>query len=83
MVHSAHGSRTSSLRPHLEDVRRRGDPPLLRGNIAALHAELHAKDYSFMNPGLEPHGAALEMVLLDPASNELRFYQPGRSSRPE
>jgi len=52
-------------------------------NIAALHAELHAKDYSFMNPGLEPHGAALEMVLLDPASNELRFYQPGGSSRPE
>jgi len=52
-------------------------------DVAALHAELQAKGYPFMNPGLEPHGGGLEMVLLDPASNELRFYQPGGSSRPE
>jgi hypothetical protein len=33
----------------------------------------------FMNPGITRHGAADEMVLLDPASNELRFFQPDRA----
>jgi ribosomal-protein-alanine N-acetyltransferase len=48
-------------------------------DLADLHAELHAKRYPFMNPGIEPHGSGQEMVLLDPASNELRFFQPGRA----
>jgi ribosomal-protein-alanine N-acetyltransferase len=46
-------------------------------NVAALQAELRERGYPFMNPGLEPHGRALEMVLLDPASNQIRFFQPG------
>ena len=46
-------------------------------DVAALRAELQSKGYPFLNPGLDPHGDALEMVLLDPASNQLRFYQPG------
>jgi hypothetical protein len=45
-------------------------------DLAALHAELDRKNYPFLNPGIEPHGLAIEMTLLDPASNELRFYQP-------
>src|SRR3954452_23817604 len=44
-------------------------------NLASLHAELQAKGYPYMNPGIEPHGEAQQMVLLDPASNELRFFQ--------
>ena len=47
-------------------------------DVEALHAELHAKDYPFTNPGVEPHGAGREMVLLDPASNQIRFFERGR-----
>jgi hypothetical protein len=28
-----------------------------------------------LSPGIEPHGVGIEMVLIDPASNELRFFQ--------
>jgi Glyoxalase superfamily protein len=44
-------------------------------DIEALHAELAAKHYPFMNPGIEPHGVGREMLLLDPASNQIRFFQ--------
>jgi catechol 2,3-dioxygenase-like lactoylglutathione lyase family enzyme len=44
-------------------------------DVDALHAELHAKNYPFMNPGIEPHGAGRELVLLDPASNQIRFFE--------
>jgi catechol 2,3-dioxygenase-like lactoylglutathione lyase family enzyme len=44
-------------------------------DIEALHAELSAKDYPFMSPGIEPHGVGREMQLLDPASNQIRFFQ--------
>ena len=47
------------------------------GDVEALHAELLAKDYPFMKPGVEPHGAGREMVLLDPASNQIRFFERG------
>ncbi|MFL5922910.1 MAG: glyoxalase superfamily protein [Gaiellaceae bacterium] len=46
--------------------------------VEALHKELHAKDYPFMKPGIEPHGSGREMVLLDPASNQIRFFERGR-----
>ena len=45
-------------------------------DVAALHADLHAKAYPFMNPGLEPHGAGREVTVLDPASNQIRFFEP-------
>jgi catechol 2,3-dioxygenase-like lactoylglutathione lyase family enzyme len=47
-------------------------------DVDALHAELHAKDYPFLNPGIEPHGAGREMVLLDPSSNQIRFFERPR-----
>jgi catechol 2,3-dioxygenase-like lactoylglutathione lyase family enzyme len=43
----------------------------------ALERELHAKDYPFMNPGLEPRGIGRELTVLDPASNQIRFFEPG------
>jgi catechol 2,3-dioxygenase-like lactoylglutathione lyase family enzyme len=46
-------------------------------DAAALEAELHAKDYPFMNPGLGEHGAGRELTVLDPASNQIRFFEPG------
>src|SRR5690348_10722708 len=52
-------------------------------DLAALHAELQATGYPFLKPGIQPHGSALEMVLLDPASNQIRFFQPGSPSGSE
>ena len=43
----------------------------------ALHRELRSRKYPFMNPGVGPHGAGREMTVLDPASNQIRFFQPG------
>jgi ribosomal-protein-alanine N-acetyltransferase len=50
---------------------------VMTDDLAALHAELHQKDYPFLNPGMEPHGLGVEMALLDPASNQIRFFQSG------
>ncbi len=46
-------------------------------DLAALHRELRAKDYPFMNPGIEPRGVGEELTVLDPASNQVRFFQAG------
>lgn len=48
----------------------------IRG-VDALHAELAGRGYPFMNPGVEdgPQDQGREMQLLDPASNQLRFYE--------
>jgi uncharacterized glyoxalase superfamily protein PhnB len=44
--------------------------------LEALHAELAAKDYPYMNPGIEdaPWGAKL-MTVIDPFGNALRFNE--------
>jgi hypothetical protein len=34
-----------------------------------------------MNPGIEPHGYGQEKVLLDAASKERRFFEPGSQNR--
>jgi hypothetical protein len=44
-------------------------------DLERLHAELHTRDYPFLNPGIEPHGPGREMTLIDPASNLLRFFE--------
>jgi catechol 2,3-dioxygenase-like lactoylglutathione lyase family enzyme len=46
-------------------------------DVEALHRELHSRSYPFMNPGIEPRGIGREMLVLDPAGNEVRFFQPG------
>lgn len=46
--------------------------------LDALHAELRSKDYPFMNPGIDPApGGGRQVVVLDPAANAIRFYEPG------
>jgi catechol 2,3-dioxygenase-like lactoylglutathione lyase family enzyme len=52
-------------------------------NLADLHRELHATDYPFLNPGLDPHGPGREMTLIDPASNLLRFFERNPSASPD
>lgn len=48
-------------------------------DLRSLHARLHATGYPHMNPGLEnePTPDGLQMTLIDPASNLLRFFEPG------
>ena len=47
----------------------------IRG-VEALHAGLRESGYPYLNPGIEPGpGDGREMVLIDPASNRLRFYE--------
>ena len=46
-------------------------------DVTALHAEFQTKDYPFMNPGIGPRGPGRELTVLDPASNQIRFFQPG------
>jgi catechol 2,3-dioxygenase-like lactoylglutathione lyase family enzyme len=48
-------------------------------DLEDLHAELKGKGYPFMSPGIEPHGVGREMALLDPASNQIRFFQRDQS----
>src|SRR6202035_721405 len=70
------------LRIHLSSHHDDGTPGtvvlVVTSGVADLHAELVAKDYPFLNPGLEPGpgGGGLELQLIDPASNRLRFYEP-------
>jgi hypothetical protein len=51
-------------------------------DLESLHQELHAKEYPFLNPGLDPHGAGRAVTLIDPASN-LRFREPPPSPIPD
>ena len=70
------------MRLHLYSHHDDGTPgtvvSVVTSDVAALHAELAAKNYPFLNPGLEPgpDGGGLELQLIDPVSNWLRFYQP-------
>jgi catechol 2,3-dioxygenase-like lactoylglutathione lyase family enzyme len=48
-------------------------------DVEGLHRELHSRDYPFMNPGIEPRGIGREVTVLDPASNQIRFFEPGKT----
>jgi hypothetical protein len=45
--------------------------------IVAYHRELSAKEYRYMRPGIEegPAAGALEMGVVDPFGNQIRFCQ--------
>lgn len=45
--------------------------------IDAFHAELKARNYAFMRPGLEtPPWGGKEVTVLDPFGNRLVFFEP-------
>jgi ribosomal-protein-alanine N-acetyltransferase len=44
-------------------------------DVAGLHAELRAKQYSHLNPGLDTDEIGTHMSLLDPFGNTLRFNE--------
>ena len=43
--------------------------------VRALHAELTAKNYRYMKPGIEDHGDRLEVQVTDPFNNRIRFME--------
>src|SRR5690606_36253380 len=43
--------------------------------IHAFHAELIAKNYRYMRPGLEDEGTRLEVTVIDPFNNRIRFME--------
>ena len=43
--------------------------------IRQFQAELAAKDYRYMKPGIRDEGTRLEVEVIDPFSNHLRFMQ--------
>jgi ribosomal-protein-alanine N-acetyltransferase len=53
-------------------------------DVVALHTVLRGRDYPFLAPGVEegPLPGSLETTLIDPASNRLRFFQPGPAASP-
>src|SRR3954453_20885218 len=69
------------VRIHLSSHRGDGTPGavllIVVDDVEALHAELHSRPYAFMNPGIEAHGIGRELTVVDPASNQLRFFEPG------
>ncbi|MCP8894013.1 VOC family protein [Shinella daejeonensis] len=46
----------------------------MRG-IRALHEELIGKNYRYMRPGLEDEGTRLEVTVIDPFQNRIRFME--------
>ncbi|MEU3962429.1 glyoxalase superfamily protein [Streptomyces buecherae] len=44
--------------------------------VRELHAELTAKEYPYLRPGLEEDGIGLSVTLLDPFGNQIRLSQP-------
>ena len=51
-------------------------------DVEALHAELKAKTYNFLRPGIEtPFWGGKEMTLLDPSGNRLIFVERREGAR--
>jgi ribosomal-protein-alanine N-acetyltransferase len=50
--------------------------------VRALHAELQAKPYPHLNPGLETDEIGTCLTLLDPFGNTIRFNEPPEERRP-
>jgi ribosomal-protein-alanine N-acetyltransferase len=70
-----------NVRLHLSEHHGDGTPGTavyiqMRG-LAELHADLRAKEYDYLRPGLDPDGpGGPTMNLLDPFGNTLRFTEP-------
>jgi catechol 2,3-dioxygenase-like lactoylglutathione lyase family enzyme len=70
------------VRLHLSSHHGDGTPGtavlIVTGELDALHATLAAKGYPYMNPGIDAApGGGRQIVVLDPAGNGIRFYEPG------
>lgn len=70
------GELVLQLSSHHDDGTPGGAVLIEIAGVEELHAELRARDYPYLNPGIAPGpGDGREMTLIDPASNRLRFYE--------
>lgn len=69
----------SGLRLHLSehagDATPGGNMCVYMTGIRALHLELQARNYRYMKPGLEDEGGRLELQVIDPFNNRIRFME--------
>lgn len=64
------------LSEHAGDATPGGNMCVYMKGIRALHRELIAKNYRYMKPGLEDEGTRLEVTVIDPFNNRIRFMEP-------
>ncbi len=65
------------LSEHSGDATPGGNAVVFIRNIAVLHRELIDKDYKYNRPGLETRDWGVEMGVIDPFGNRLRFIERG------
>lgn len=69
----------SGLRLHLSehagDATPGGNMCVYMTGIRDLHKELLARDYRYMKPGLQDEGERLELEVIDPFNNRIRFME--------
>lgn len=63
------------LSEHAGDASPGGNMCVYMTGVRALHAELTARDYRYMKPGLEANDGRLELQVTDPFSNRIRFME--------
>lgn len=64
------------LSKHAGDASPDGDMVVyMPSGLKTLHAELLAKNYRSMRPGLTHEDWGLEMVVIDPLNNRIRFME--------
>lgn len=63
------------LSEHAGDATPGGNMCVYMKGIRAFHAELTAKNYRYMKPGLEKEGDRLEVTVTDPFNNRIRFME--------
>lgn len=63
------------LSEHAGDATPGGNMVVYMKGIRAFHAELLAKNYRYMRPGLEKQEWGLEVTVIDPFNNHIRFME--------
>ena len=63
------------LSEHSGDATPGANAVVFASGVAILHAELAAKNYSYNRPGLEQQDWGMEMQVIDPFGNRLRFIE--------
>ena len=63
------------LSEHAGDATPGGNMVVYMRGIRDFHKELAAKDYRYMNPGLEHEDGRLTVEVIDPFSNHIRFME--------
>lgn len=69
------GGLSLHLSEHAGDASPGGNMVVYMSGIRAFHAELEARNYRYMKPGLETREWGLEVMVTDPFRNHIRFME--------